>query len=469
MAKYDFNIIVVGGGTAGLISAYVANTLGGKVALIEADKMGGDCLHRGCVPSKSLIASAHAAHTATNSSRLGVTSKRIDVDYGQIHKRIHGVIDNIQQNDSVERYEKLGITVIQGRAEWAGPHTVTVGDKTYSTRRIIIATGARPRVLDTPGADQSHVYTSDTLWELKQLPANLVVVGGGPIGCELAQAYAMLGSSVTLLEASERILRFTAPDQSKIISKALGDTGVKIRTNASIKSINPRTVSYISSDTTNELAADGVIMAAGRIPNTEWLKDTPIDLDKRGFVKTNSKLRTNASSVYACGDVTGGAMFTHIAEYEAGYAASNALLPFVARTPSYDAIPWTIFTSPQIASVGPFGNHKQPATSNTITHFPLKELDAGIVSMSVQGGIWVESLKNGTIVSATIIAPDAGSLIGEWSLAVNNKLKLSDVMSTIHPYPTFSQLSDRVAGKWRQERYKDWQQKLLKSILKLNR
>jgi len=458
MPKYDYNVIVVGGGTAGLISAYTANLLGGKVALIESHKMGGDCLNTGCVPSKTLIASSHLDSGTTNSSSFAESQR-----YEKIHARIHNTIAAIEPSDSAERYRSLGIDVIKDTAAWVDGHTIKLSNRTITARRLIISSGSRPRLPSIPGVDLPHVYSSDTIWNLKTLPKQIVVVGGGPIGAELAMAYAQLGSHVSILETGDRVLKMLTEDQSKIIEKAMSNANITIIKNSTINEI---TTESIRINDTETIPADTVLLATGRQANTNWLEDSPLAMNKKKEIIVDSSLRTNISSVYACGDVTGGYQFTHVAGYEAGFAGSNAIFDWTTfhRKPSYAAIPWSIFTSPEIAHVGV--SEKDVDDSHTITHVPLSELDRAQTDNSLDGGIWLISNDKKQIVGATIIGPTAASLINEATLAINKKLEIKDLFAVIRPYPSYGDLYAKATSIRMQESLTDGRKNLLKSIAK---
>lgn len=462
MAKYDYNVVVVGGGTAGLISAYVANLLGAKTALIEANKMGGDCLNSGCIPSKSLIASARVAATISNSDAYGVGGNLRSIEYDAIHSRVHEVIDGVAPADSAQRYRSLGVEVIEEEAQWVDGHTLKVGERTITARRIIVATGSRPRELGIPGSGLPHVKTSDDVWSMKTQPKELVVIGGGPIGVELSMAYAQLGSSVTIIEHGPTILSMLTDDQRQVILEKFEKLHITVRVSTDITEITKNDVKL----DTASIPADIVIMAAGRTPNTEWLKDSPIKLDSRGYVEVNKALRTNISSVYSCGDVIGGFQFTHVAGYEAGYAGSNASLDFTffTRKPKYTAIPWSIYTTPEIAHVGK--TMKNIGNGDVVTHVELKEIDRAKTDGKTEGGIWLVSDKKGRILGVTIIGSEASSLIGQATLAVSKKLSVNDLFNMIDVYPSYGDVYGRVAGKWKQAQTNQTSLEILKRIMK---
>lgn len=445
MAKYDYNVIVIGGGTAGLISAYTANLLGGKVALVERGTMGGDCLNTGCVPSKTLIASAHAMEGVRTSGMFGVSVDTPRLDYSAVHERVHRIISTIAPNDSAKRYRSLGIDVFEEHAEMIDGHTIRMSDATITARRIVVATGSRPRIPSIEGVDLPHVYTSDTLWKRTTLPKKLVVIGAGPIGSELAMAYAQLGSHVTLVESSARLLSMLSLEQSNVLELAMKQHKISLITNGSVTRI---TNSHVTIDS-HDIAADAVLIAVGRQPNTEWLTDSRLELDEKGYIKIDRSLRTSIPTVYACGDVIGGYQFTHVAAYEASFAGSNALLDWtwLRRKPTYEAIPWAIYTTPEIAHVGINQNDITP--SHTITHFPIGDIDRALADGEKGGGIWLIADKKGTLVGATIIANQAASLLGEATLAIRKKLSVNEIYGTIHAYPSYGDLYNRAAGKYR--------------------
>ncbi len=466
MAKYDYNVLVIGGGTAGLISAYTANLLGGKVALVEGGTMGGDCLNTGCVPSKTLIASAHAMEATRTAAVFGVSMDNPVVDYAVVHKRIHDTIDAIAPNDSAERYRSLGIDVYENTAEFVDGHTVQVKDITITARRIVVATGARPGQLAIPGADLPHVYSSDTIWKRTTLPKNLVVIGAGPIGCELAMAYAQLGCRVTLVEPGKQLLtRLLSPEQAQIVAGALERSGVSVITNGAATKITDSHVA-INGQT---IKADCVLIAVGRQPNTEWLANSGLQLDEKGYLKVDRSLRTSISSIYACGDVTGGYQFTHVAAYEASFASSNTLIDWVGirRKPAYNAIPWVLYTTPEVAHVGI--ELKRITPSHSTTYYQLSELDRSTTDGEPQGGMWLVVDKKGRLVGATIIATQAASLLGEATLAIRKGLTIKEVYGTIHAYPSYGELYSRTAGKYRLAHTNPVILKFLKRINRLAR
>jgi pyruvate/2-oxoglutarate dehydrogenase complex dihydrolipoamide dehydrogenase (E3) component len=462
VSKYDYNVIVIGGGTAGLISAYVANLLGAKVALVEGKNMGGDCLNTGCVPSKSLIASAHAAAHVKSAADYGVQAAFGGVDYGYIQHRIQDIIADIEPNDSAERYRNLGIDVFEATASWVDGHTIALEDKVITARRIVIASGSRPRLPKIPGIEFPHVYTSDSIWGLSELPKRLVILGGGPIGSELAMAYAQLGSQVTLVENGPHILSLLSSEQAEIVQTSMRLHGITIICNAKAGSITKDSV-IVSPSTT--IKADAVLAAIGRTPNTQWLGDSGIALDDQGYIVVNKALRTNLKSVYACGDVTGGYQFTHVAAYEAGFAGSNAALDWTRfyRKPRYDGIPWTIFTTPEVAHVGLAVG--QIDKTHTVTHLDVSEVDRAKTDGQHNGGIWLIADRKGKLVGSTIITNQAASLIGEATLAITQKLSVKAVFETIHVYPSYGELYTRASAKWRQEAVNKKLLALLKPLL----
>jgi pyruvate/2-oxoglutarate dehydrogenase complex dihydrolipoamide dehydrogenase (E3) component len=314
---------------------------------------------------------------------------------------------------------------------------------------MIIACGSRPALPKIPGINSSIVCSSDSLWDIKKLPKSLVIIGGGPIGCELASAYSQLGSKVTLIESNDHILQFLTKHQAEIAQNSLLENEVEILFNSSVSSIDDNSVTINAS---HKVKTDLVIVATGRSPNTEWLKDSGIELDGRGYIKVNKSLKTNLKSVYACGDVTGGYQFTHVAAYEAGYASSNAIFDWTkyTRKPKYNVIPWTIFTTPEVAQVGISAKNKKP--DHVVTHLDLSEIDKAKTDSKAKGGIWLISDKKGCLLGATIISEQASSLIGEATLAINKKLTVKDIFSTIHVYPGYGEIYSRSAGKWQRSR-----------------
>ena len=456
--SFDYNLIVIGAGSAGLVSAYIAAAVKAKVLLIEKHKMGGDCLNTGCVPSKALIRSARLLSDARASAKLGIRSMSAEFDFAEVMARVQSVVAKIEPNDSVKRYEALGVNCINGAAKLVSPWTVEVNGKTLSARSIIIATGASPLVPNLPGLDTISYLTSDSLWQLKVLPKRLLVLGGGPIGCELAQAFARFGSVVTVVEMAPKLLSREDDDVSELlrdvfiaegIHLALGHKALEFKAGAEggvlIAESNGNRV---------ELAFDQVLIALGRKANVQGfgLDTLGVTLSERGTITADPLLRTNFPNIAVCGDVTGPYQFTHVAAHQAWYAAVNQLLaPFWSFKADYRVIPWATFTEPQVARVGLSESEAKAANiAFEVTRYSMEDLDRAIADGKDHGFLKVLT-KTGTdeILGATIVCAEAGEMIAEYVLAMKYRLGLNKILGTIHAYPTMMEANKYVAGNWK--------------------
>ncbi len=457
----EYNLVVVGGGAAGLVSAYIAATLKAKVALIEKHRMGGDCLYTGCVPSKALIKTARLVHQIRRHKDFGIKSAHCELDFSEVMERVQTVIKKIEPHDSVERYTRLGVECIQGEAEFIDAHQVKVNGRLLKTRNIILALGASPVIPNIPGLDQVPVLTSETLWDLRQLPAKLLVLGGGPIGCEMAQTFQRLGSAVTLVEAGPRLLPKEDPDVSELIAAHFQKEGITLHLRTEAKSVTrnagkPSMNCQTKAGESLDVPFDAVLLAVGRRANTRQLdpKRLNIELNPNGTIHVDAYMRANGQNIFACGDVTSALQFTHVASHQAWYCAVNALFaPWKKFKADYRVIPWVTFTDPEIAQVG---HNEQSAQEAGIpyerTVYPLDDLDRAIVEGEDIGRIKVltEPGKD-KILGANIVGAHAGELISEFTTAMKRGLGLNDILGTIHPYPTFSEGNKYVAGNWKKD------------------
>lgn len=456
--KFDRNLVVIGAGSAGLVAAYIAAQAGAKVSIIEKQKMGGDCLNTGCVPSKALIRAAKCVTDIRNSERFGVRATNISVDFKQVMNHVHEAIRKIEPHDSVERYSLLGVDCIIGEATIVSPYCIEVNGRQLTTRSIIIASGAQPLVPDIPGLDEAGYYTSDTLWDIEELPRNMIILGGGPIGCELAQAFARLGSRVTVVENMPRLLSREDVEVSGFITSKLEDDGVDIRQSHLAKAVvnNGGSKYLVCENDNNEVSIpfDTILVAIGRKANTEGLQLDRIGVNtrKNGTIETDEYLETTMPGIYASGDVTGPYQFTHSAAHQSWYATINSLFGFLWRfRVDYDVIPQVTFTSPEIARVGL--NEEQAQEMNIeyeVARYDLSELDRAITE-GVDNGFVKVVMKPGKdrILGATVVGHNAGELISEYVLAMKHGLGLGKILGTIHAYPTMAESSKYVAGVWR--------------------
>lgn len=462
--KFDFNLIVIGGGAAGLVSSYIGAAVNAKVALIEKHKMGGDCLNTGCVPSKALIKTAHFVEEARQSKRLGIQTTEITFDFEEIMRRVRRIINKIAPHDSIERYTKLGVTCLQGNAKLVSPWTVSYegpsGKQEVSARSIIIAAGANPVVPHLPNLSEVEHVTSDTIWDLNKLPDNLIVIGGGAIGSELAQAFQRLGSKVILIESADRILMKEDTEVAEAISNQLSDEGVAIltrhRAKGFIKEKNTQTLVCDSPNGEVKFNFDQVLFAIGRRANIQGygLEDIEAISTQDMVLPTNEFLETKFPNIYACGDVTGRMQFTHAAAHQAWYAVVNALFgQFKKFAVDFSCVPWATFTHPQVARVGlneDDANRKNIKYETTV--YGLDELDRAIADSEDYGFVKVLTRPNSDrIIGVTIVGENASEIISEFVLAMKHGLGLNKILSTTHVYPTFSEANKYVAGEWKRK------------------
>jgi len=454
MTKYDYNIIVIGGGSAGLVSSYIASAVKAKVALIERHKMGGDCLNTGCVPSKALLRSAKIISYAERAKEFGFKKTTIEFDFKDVMQRVQNVIKIIEPHDSRKRYTGLGVECIEGEAKITSPHNVEVNGKTLTARSIIIATGARPLVPDIPGLNQIDYLTSDNVWGLKALPKKLLVLGGGPIGAEMAQAFSRLGAEVTLVEMAPQILIREDEEVIEQVTKTFIKEGIKVLTNHKAKEFKHNTLICEDKGKDVSIPFDKVIIALGRKANIEGfgLEELGVKIRDTKTIEANSFLQTNIPSIYVCGDVTGPYQFTHTAAHQAWYACVNALFsPLKKFKVDYTVIPWATFTDPEVARVGM--NEKDANIQNIlyeVTTYDIDDLDRAIADSEAHGFIKVLTVPNkDKILGVTIVGRHAGDLIAEYILAMKHGLGMNKILGTIHIYPTLSEVNKYVAGNWK--------------------
>ena len=456
--KFDRNLIVIGAGSGGLIAAYIAAAVRARVTLIEKGKMGGDCLNTGCVPSKALIRSAKFIAQARRAAEYGCEPVEVDFDFGKIMQRVRRVIGQIEPHDSVERYTELGVECIQGEAELKDPWTVSVHGRELTSRNIVLATGASPHVPDIPGLSQVRYYTSDTIWSLDRLPERMAVLGGGPIGCELAQCFARFGSSVTQVQRGPRILPREDPELSELVAQGLARDGVQILTGHSAREILREPDSGILVCTADgaevRIPFDTLLVAAGRrvTSHSAWEKSLQIELQEDGKPVLNEFLQTTYPNIYACGDLAGPYQFTHTASHQAWYASVNALFGrFRKFRVDYSVIPWCTFTEPELARVG---LNEQEARDQGIeyevTRYDLSDLDRAVTDEEAHGMVKVLTVPGkDRVLGAAIAGEHAGDLITEYVSAMKHRLGLNKILGTIHIYPTLAEANKSAAGVWK--------------------
>lgn len=457
-ARFDCNLVILGGGAAGLVASYVAAAAQAKVALIEKENLGGDCLNSGCVPSKALIRSARLAQEARNAEDFGLAGF-LSPDFGKVMARIRRVIARVEPHDSEERYRGLGVEVIRGEGRILDPWRVQVGESVLATRNIVIATGASPVLPPIPGLGDCGALTSDTLWSLEKLPANLLVLGGGPIGCELAQAFARLGSRVTLVEAAERLLVREDEDVGAVLADALREEGVDLVLGVKAVEVRRRVEGHVLALADGrELAFDRILVAVGRAPRLKGFGLEELGLIENGRLAVDETLRTRIPTIYAAGDVTGQRQFTHAAGHDGWVAAMNALTGLRRWTNRVEAFPAVTYTDPEVARVG---LNRREAVERGIsfeeTRFDLAELDRAICESANRGFVSVLTVPGSDrILGATVVGTHAGEILGEFTLAMRHGFGLGKILATIHPYPGWTEAAKSVAGEWRRAHVPSW-------------
>lgn len=455
--SFDTNLVVIGGGSAGLVTAYIAAAVKARVTLIEKHKLGGDCLNYGCVPSKALIRSAKFLSHITRSQEFGIKQADAEFDFAEVMERVQRVIKQIEPHDSIERYNGLGVDIVIGEARITSPWTVEVNGDTIRTRNIVVATGGRPFVPPIEGIDQVDYYTSDNLWDLRHKPSRLAVLGGGPVGAELAQAFARLEVEVTQIEMLPRILLREDPEISEMVQQKFVEEGIKVLTGHTAKRFIKRLgKDYLVAENENteiEVEFDTLIVAVGRSPRSSGfgLEELGVRLNPNRTIEVNEYLQTSIPTIYACGDVAGPYQFTHVAAHQAWYTSVNSLFGLVKRFKvDYSVIPWATFTEPEIARVGLNETEAQEqGVEYEVTRYGIDDLDRAIADSEAHGFVKVLTIPGkDRILGVTIVGEHAGDLIAEYVLAMRHGLGLGKILGTIHIYPTLAEANKYAAGEW---------------------
>jgi pyruvate/2-oxoglutarate dehydrogenase complex dihydrolipoamide dehydrogenase (E3) component/uncharacterized membrane protein YdjX (TVP38/TMEM64 family) len=458
---FERNLVVIGGGSAGLVTAYIAAAVKAKVTLVEKHHLGGDCLHTGCVPSKALIRSAKFLSHVRRAKEFGIRSAEVDFDFAEVMERVQRVIQTIEPHDSVERYTELGVDVVEGTARIVSPWEVEItrddgSTQRLTTRSIVIAAGARPFVPPIPGIDQVEVLTSDNVWNLRQRPERLVVLGGGPIGSELTQTFARLGSQVTQVEMAPRILLREDPEVSELVTQRFCAEGVAVLVDHKAERVEvvggekQLVASYQGREV--RIPFDALLVAVGRVANLKGYGLEELGVTTARTVEVNGYLQTNFPNIYAAGDVAGPYQFTHTAAHQAWYAAVNALFdPFKKFRADYRVIPWATFVEPEVARVGL--NELEAREKNVpyeVTTYGIDDLDRAIADGEAHGFVKVLTVPGkDRILGVTIVGEHAGDLLSEWVLAMKHGIGLNKILGTIHIYPTLAEANKYAAGNWK--------------------
>jgi pyruvate/2-oxoglutarate dehydrogenase complex dihydrolipoamide dehydrogenase (E3) component len=465
------DICVIGGGSGGLSVAAGASQMGADVVLLEKAKMGGDCLNYGCVPSKSMIAAAHAAHAIRTADRFGIAAGEPAVDFEKVHDHVHGVIAAIAPHDSVERFEGLGVRVIQEHGKFIGPTRVQAGDTIINAKRVVISTGSHAGVPPIPGLEDVPYLTNETVFDRKAAPGHLIVIGGGPIGSELAQAHRRLGCRVTILEMFA-VLGKDDPELTEVVKNRMLSEGIVMREGIKVLRVE-RTdtgVAVVIEDDGKEERVEGsdLLVSAGRVPNLDGLdlEAAGIEFDGRG-VKVDARLRTTNKKVFAIGDAAGSFQFTHVAGYHAGIVIRNILFRLPAKV-DYSALPWVTYTDPELAHVGMTeAQAREKHGDIRILRHPFAENDRAQAERKIDGLAKVVTTAKGVIVGASIVGPHAGELIQSWLLPIKKKMKIGAVAGLIIPYPTLGEVNKRAAGSFYTTKlFSEKTKKIVKFLLK---
>lgn len=464
------DLAIIGAGSGGLSLAAGAAQLGLKVVLVESGKMGGDCLNYGCVPSKALLAAAKRFYQINHSASFGIAVDHAVFDFKELMKSVHEVIAKIAPHDSIERFESLGVKVIQAKGQFLRPDTLIAQDTLVKAKHFVIATGSSPAIPPIPGLEKTPFLTNETIFNLKELPEHLIVIGGGPIGCELAQAFAMLGSKVTLLEG----LTLLAKDDSDAVSlvrESMQKMGVEVYEQARVLSIDSDSrseikVSFEHEDQHISCHGSHLLIATGRQANVNHLhlENAKVNYSIKG-IEVNEHLQSSNKKIYAIGDVVGPYQLTHMANYQAGIVLRNILFKWPAKV-DYRAVPWVTYTEPELAHVGLQTNQAENESHLVVSEYSFADNDRARAEGMTQGKIKVITDKKGTILGATIVGSQAGELLLPWVMAIREKKTLRSFTDLIAPYPTLSELSKQVAGAFYKPKLFSKKVKWLVSILK---
>lgn len=468
--KYDYHLIVLGAGSAGLTVAAGAATMGAKVALIEKEKMGGDCLNYGCVPSKTFLRSAHLARDIRHADEFGISAQPGKTELKSVMQRVAGVIAEIEPHDSRERFEALGVDVFLDSAHIADPHTVTMSGKTITAKNLIIATGSEPLIPDIPGLDGVDFFTNKTIFGAEQLPRRLLVMGGGPVGAELGQGFRHLGARVSIIDKADSLFRKDEPEVWPLMREVFEADGIDLELLTSVVGARRQGEQIILTvergGDQDELSGDMLLLATGRNPNSRGfgLEELGIEMDNRGFIKTNNRMQTNIKSIYAAGDVTGPYLFTHMAGYQGAKIIPNVILNLPQKA-SYAQVPWTTYTKPEVAHIGDTeAQAKSAGRFGKQLFLDLDDNDRAKAESDKRGFLKLVLDKKSRVIGATLVSNKAGEIIPLASMAIAQKSKISAFSSFIYSYPTAAEIFQRAAREHMKQSFKPWIKKLIHKL-----
>jgi pyruvate/2-oxoglutarate dehydrogenase complex dihydrolipoamide dehydrogenase (E3) component len=468
--KFDYHIIILGGGSAGLTVASGAAGIGAKVALVEKHKMGGDCLNYGCVPSKSFLRSAHLAHDINNNKEFGLNSSVGPIDLDKIMGRVKSVIAEIEPHDSKERFESLGVDVFMSDVKIIDKHTVQISGKTITGKILVISTGSEPLVPAIEGLENVPYYTNKTIFDISTVPKHLIVIGGGPIGLELGQGFRHLGAEVTIIDKADSLFRRDEPEVWPLMKNTLLADGINTELSSTITGIEKNNQEIIihlqQNGGTKTIIGDVLLVASGRVPNSRGfgLEELGIKMDDRGYIQTNAKQQTNIKNIFAAGDVTGPYLFTHMAGYQGVKIIPNALLKIPQKV-NYAAVPWTTYTKPEVAHIG-YTEEQAKNTDNfkDKVFLDLGDNDRAKAESDKNGFLKIIIGKKGRVIGATLVGNKAGDMIPIASLAIAKKQKINAFVSFIYSYPTEAEIFGRAAILKLNEAFKPWMKTVIKKI-----
>ncbi|MFQ5962738.1 MAG: dihydrolipoyl dehydrogenase family protein [Candidatus Scalinduaceae bacterium] len=469
----DFDLTIIGGGAGGLNVASGAVQLGARVALIEKSKLGGDCLYYGCVPTKALIQSAKIASLIKRSKEYGLNDTNISFDFKNIITHMKDVISKIGVHDDPKRFEDMGVQVFFGDGKFIDPHTFEFNNHTITSGKFVISTGSRAVAIPIKGLENIKYLTSESALELDYLPKSIIILGAGPIGLEFAQVFARLGSKVIVIEKMGQVLPREDKEVADILETILKEEGIEIHTCVNVNHVkqegNLKIVVAECSGLEKTFQADEFMLAIGRAPNLEGLnlEATGVKVEHRAIV-VNSSMRTTARNIWACGDVTGQYLFTHVAEYQAGLIVANALIPLMKRKANYRVVPWVTYTDPELGRVGLTEDEARQKYKNVkVYKYDVKELDRAVIEGEDKGIIKIVCTKKGKILGAHVLAPQGGELLHEFVLAIQNNLGVGSITGTIHVYPTLAQAVRRTTNKYYAEKiFSGWIPKVTKKLIR---